>query len=1404
MGRRRLMVESLEQRRVLAGSFDLEVSIDEQDASSAPGPELTPNTAFSKIVRVTNTSNQSLASVVVTDDQGTAEAPSDDVVLQQVLQSSGENVALGTVAETFDVAGVRRFVRHPRLPYLYGIAETTNTLAIFNTDSLTLETEIAIGSNPRGLTVSDDGSRLYVAIDPEIVVMNTATHTMLPSLPFDQVRDLVTGPDGHLYALSDDPESPFRDLVRKIDPVAKQVVGTDITLSHGNQMAISPAKDRLYVGDYGYSPASLYQYDITVDPPQLLWESPHGGLSGSNGQHVAISNDGSFISYAAGAGQGGYKIAKYRTSDMVIDGTFDTGAYPREITFSPDDAIAYTVNNRAEIKTWNTTTYIAGDEIDTRSIGEAQELLADRTGQYLFAAFSDRVVAFHTGHSFRFNVGDANSNGLLDPAEQWSFEVSEFAKEGQQQSTVNVSAIDDEGQLVEGDVASYYVGRQVIVDPPSIADVELAVTIDGQNAADAPGPPLEFDTPFEKIVQVTNSGGQPLTSIVAIDDGGTPADSSDDVTFQQVLQSSGQSSGTLGSTAQTFSAAGIHRFTRHPWQPYLYGISFSTNLLSIFNTSTLTLEKEIAIGSNPRGLTVSDDGSRLYVATDPAIVVMDTATHTMLPSLPFDQVRDLVTGADGHLYALTYKPNSFSGEVVRRIDPATGEVVGTDIPISHGSQMAISPAKDRLYVGDYGYSPASLYQFDITVDPPQQLWESPHGGLSGSNGQHVAISNDGSFISYAAGAGQGGYKIAKYRTSDMVIAGTFDTGPYPREITFSPDDTIAYTVNNRNEIKTWDTTTFRASDEINTGSLGEAEELYVDHTGRYLFAAFAGQVIAFNTGRPLQTNIGDVNSNGIFDPQEQWSFSVNRFAEVGQQRSAVKVTAIGNSGQLVSKSIDSFFQLAGAYVDVTASISSERLRVGDEFVIDYSLTNLGSIHLADIEIVDDNGTVDPTDDFTYLLVGEDVGGDGILSPGETWRFESTQVAAVGLNQHQGSISAVAVDSSGSPIPGHPPVTSSASVSYFGELAEVTLQVSSDDALDGSANPPIFADGQTATWKVIVENSGNVPLSEPAVVDDLGTASEQDDVVAEPALLFTHNVGDINRNQLLDPGESWRYQTTRQILPGLNNGRVVVRATAPLNEPFTSTAPFEFIGTDHHTLKESVSGAVVMSPADLVDGIALSDERFELVDGNVQLKPDLYLSHEGDDGFMITLYVSESGDIVHALVIHVQSNPLPWQNDQLAKDTNGDDQVTARDALLVINALGITGTRELTVRPEQEEYFYDANGDLLLSALDALVVINELAKIAPESELVHGTIDVRMVESYSSTAEQVGSIPSSGGRWVADQPPIADNGPTPIKGRELLAENEFSSSSYHLELDHSLDKTSVDLVLTSSNLSIELT
>ncbi|MEL7396746.1 MAG: hypothetical protein AAFN44_10270, partial [Pseudomonadota bacterium] len=74
--------------------------------------------------------------------------------------------------------------------------------------------------------------------------------------------------------------------------------------------------------------------------------------------------------------------------------------------------------------------------------------------------------------------------------------------------------------------------------------------------------------------------------------------------------------------------------------PALAGKAFISNergnTITVVNTETWEVEDEFFAGNRPRGITVSPDGSKIYVcASDDNLVrVFDANTYEELPSLP--------------------------------------------------------------------------------------------------------------------------------------------------------------------------------------------------------------------------------------------------------------------------------------------------------------------------------------------------------------------------------------------------------------------------------------------------------------------------------------------------------------------------------------------------------------------------------------------------------------------------------------------------------------------------------------------------------------------------------------------------------------------------------------------------
>ncbi len=280
----------------------------------------------------------------------------------------------------------------------------------------------------------------------------------------------------------------------------------------------------------------------------------------------------------------------------------------------------------------------------------------------------------------------------------------------------------------------------------------------------------------------------------------------------------------------SFSASSL---VMSPTQPHIYATIQSQNAVAIINTNTLVVESTIFVGSGPTNLAFSPDGLKAYIAasTSSFVVVFDTQTRMVTNSfvLP-EHPQDVVFANQNRLFVLGQN-NIF------QIDATTGAPTGPSISIFiYSGSLEISPDRNTLYYGDYGLSPSTMYKYDISGVTPVLLMQTPFGTV-GSNGQALTLSHDGSFICYAVGSGNNNYDIAKFRTSDFAELGSFNTGPYPRQIGFSSDDLVAYAVHTDGEINVFNANTFLSIGTISAS--GQASgALTVDSTGRYLFAAY--------------------------------------------------------------------------------------------------------------------------------------------------------------------------------------------------------------------------------------------------------------------------------------------------------------------------------------------------------------------------------------------------------------------------------------------------------------------------------------------------------------------------------------------------------------------------------------
>jgi YVTN family beta-propeller protein len=132
-------------------------------------------------------------------------------------------------------------------------------------------------------------------------------------------------------------------------------------------------------------------------------------------------------------------------------------------------------------------------------------------------------------------------------------------------------------------------------------------------------------------------------------------------------------SGAPGDLVASFPLE-VDSFAAAPHDARVYASLMSANAVAIIDMQQLVVVDTIPVGSGPRGLAPSRDGSLLYVATSGAsqLVVVDLQAAQLLPSYPLPTPPGAVAvGHDGRIYVA---PNATSFGSLMIVAPLTGQV----------------------------------------------------------------------------------------------------------------------------------------------------------------------------------------------------------------------------------------------------------------------------------------------------------------------------------------------------------------------------------------------------------------------------------------------------------------------------------------------------------------------------------------------------------------------------------------------------------------------------------------------------------------------------------------------------------------------------------------------------------
>jgi YVTN family beta-propeller protein len=186
--------------------------------------------------------------------------------------------------------------------------EDGHTVSVVDTERAEVVATISVGKRPRGLKLTRDGSRLFVAL--------SGLPKCPPSVPDEQCAKL----ERDLKA----------DGVAVIDTASNKVIKVLQAGSDPEQFALSPDGKRLYVANEDAALTSVVEVESGAVVARIkVGREPEGVVMSPNGQWVLVSNESD------------NSVSVIDTKTLKEVNHVTVGKRPRDMAFTPDGKAAY-------------------------------------------------------------------------------------------------------------------------------------------------------------------------------------------------------------------------------------------------------------------------------------------------------------------------------------------------------------------------------------------------------------------------------------------------------------------------------------------------------------------------------------------------------------------------------------------------------------------------------------------------------------------------------------------------------------------------------------------------------------------------------------------------------------------------------------------------------------------------------------------------------------------------------------------------------------------------------------------------------------------------------------------------------------------------------------------------------
>ena len=1093
----------------------IEKKTNNQDADAASGPYILVGDAVSWTYEVKNTGNESLSGVTVIDDSGTPGNPADDVTVCTIAELGAgvtQNCSQSGTAGTGQYGNIATVTGAS----LGGLADVSSSdpSHYFGADPL-----IDLVKKTNGLDANETpGPSINVddAVNWDYEVTNSGNVSLSDIRVTDDQGVVINCPQSSL------------DVGEKITCTASGIAVLGQYTNNGTALGTPPGG----LDDVSDSDPSHY---FGSNPSLLVVKKTNGEEANQPpGPYIQVGDDVDWT----------YVVTNSGNVDITDVEVSDDNGTPSN---TEDDFTVCTIASLpvdgSEQCTWSGTA-IEGQYANTATV----------TGTTTDSSqASDTDISHYFGSQPNVSL-QKQTNGedadtapgpaiLVGETVTWTYEVSNAGNV----ALSNVTITDDSGTpsdpsddvtvciisslLASSDesctrtgtaVAGQYANEgTVTANPPgslsSVSDsdpshyfgtqpgIQLVKSTAGQDANEPPGPYILVGEPVTWAYEVTNIGNVNLDNVVVTDDNGTGENPADDFTVCTIPNLAAGSNQTCeydgtanpGQYMNIGSASGtptVGEDVVDSDMSHYFGADPVINLQKSTNGEDADSAPGpyILLGETVTwAYEVSNDGN---VTMSDMTIIDDNGTS----SNPSDDVEvcsfsELIPGATE---TCTYSGNATEGQYANNAT-ASGSPPGTLDPVSStdpshyfGSRPGIEivkktnnedanePPGPSILVGDHvswTYEVSNTGNLTVTnviVTDDQEISVScPNETLAPTETMVCSVSGvaeNGQYsnIGTATGTLPGG--LGKVSQSD-------------------PSHYLGYT----NE----------PSVDIQKSTNGLDAN---NPPGPYLLV---GEQVTWeyrvtNNGNVDLTNLVVVDDNGTpsnasddvsvcqipsLSQGTSSTCSLNGTAQEGQYANLATVTTdVSGGGQISDTDTSHYFGAAPLIrlVKKTNDFDANTppgpyIPVGDSVEWLYEVYNDGNVNLGDVQVVDDNGTpANESDDIIVCTLPE-------IAQGSYGTCTLNSTATKGQYGNQAS-------ATGTPPGGLAVVTDQDVSHYFGATPSLLL-IKKTNGEDANNPPgPAIPLGETVTWTYLVNNNGNVELTNLVITDDNGTPTDPAD------------------------------------------------------------------------------------------------------------------------------------------------------------------------------------------------------------------------------------------------------------------------------------------------------------------------